>query len=99
MRVRFSPEAILSVREKRAWWAQHRDKAPHLFVEELAAVVAKLREGADRERQQYAARAGRIVWRIVMPKTRHHVYYRHDRAGDIEILTVWNAVAASGPRL
>lgn len=77
----------------------HREKAPRLFVEELAAVVAKLREGADEERQQYAARGGRIVWRIAMPKTRHHVYYRHDRAGDVEILTVWNAVTGREPQV
>lgn len=99
MRVRFAPEALLAVREKRTWWVQHREKAPHLFVQELAAVVAKLREGADQERQEYSARGGRIVWRISMPKTRHHVYYRHDAMGDVEIVTVWNAVAPVGPRL
>lgn len=97
MRVRFVAEALLAVREKRAWWAQHREKAPDLFVQELAAVVAKLREGADQERQEYAARSGRIVWRVLMPKTKQHVYYRRDRAGDIEILTVWNAAASAGP--
>jgi hypothetical protein len=58
------------------WWEQHREKAPRMFVEELAAVVAKLREGTDKERQQYAARSGRIIWRLLMPKTRNHVYYR-----------------------
>jgi hypothetical protein len=46
--VRFTPEARLAVREKRAWWEQHREKAPRLFVEELAAVVAKLREAPTR---------------------------------------------------
>jgi hypothetical protein len=38
------------------WCEQHRDKAPRLFVEELATVVAKLRHGADDERQRCAAR-------------------------------------------
>jgi hypothetical protein len=51
MRVRFTPEARLAVREKRAWWERHREKAPRLFVEELAMIVAKLRDGADDERQ------------------------------------------------
>jgi hypothetical protein len=68
VRVRFTPEARLAVREKRVWWEQHREKAPRLFVEELAAVVAKLREGIDEERQQYAARSGRIIWRLLMSK-------------------------------
>lgn len=100
MRVRFTPEARLAVREKRMWWQQHREKAPRLFVEELAAVVAKLREGADKERQQYAAQSGRIIWRLLMPRTRNHVYYRVDEtAGDVEILLVWNAVAGAAPDL
>lgn len=82
------------------WWAQHREKAPRLFVEELAAAVAKLRSGADQERQQYAAQSGRIIWRLLMPKTRNHVYYRvSEAAGDVEILLVWNAVAGAAPDL
>lgn len=51
MRVRFTPAACLAVREKRAWWEQHREKAPDLFLEELAAIVGKLREGSDADRQ------------------------------------------------
>ena len=69
MRVRFTPEARLAVREKRAWWEQHREKAPRLFIEELATIVAKLRKGTDDERRQYAARGRRINWRPLMPKT------------------------------
>jgi hypothetical protein len=98
VRVRFTPEARLAVGEKRAWWELHREKAPRLFVEELGAIVGKLRDGADAERQQYAVRGRRVVWRILMPKTRHHVYYRlDDAAGEIEIVLVWNAVAGVGP--
>jgi len=66
VRVRFTPEARLAVREKRAWWEQHRDKAPGLFVQELGAIVGKLRGGADEQRQNYAARGGRIIWRILI---------------------------------
>ena len=100
MRIRFTPEARRAVREKRAWWEANREKAPRLFLEELAAVVAKLRAGADRERHEYAAQGGRIIWRLAMPKTKNHVYYRVDHAaGDVEILLVWNAVSGAGPEL
>lgn len=100
MRVRFTPKARLAIREKRAWWEAHREKAPRLFLEELAAVVAKLRAGADHERREYAAQHGRIIWRILMPKTKNHVYYRIDRtAGEAEILIVWNAVSSAAPEL
>lgn len=100
MKVRFTPEALLAVREKRAWWLQHRDKAPELFVQELAIVVGKLRDGTDSERQQFAARGGHIIWRILMPKTRNHVYYRVDEsAGRVDVLLVWNAVGGGKPEL
>lgn len=69
-----------------------------MFVEELAAVVGKLRDGKDAERQQFAARGGRIIWRILMPKCRAHVYYRIDEAtSEVEVLLVWNAVAGQTP--
>ena len=98
MRVRFTPEALLAVREKRAWWVQHRDKAPDLFVQELAAIVAKLRDGTDTERQQFAARGGHIIWRILMPKTGNHVYYRiNARAAEVDVLLVCNATAGRTP--
>lgn len=98
MRVRFSPEALQAVREKRAWWRAHRDKAPHLLTEELAAVIAKLRAGADKDRREYALKDGRIVWRVLMRKTKLHVYYRVDNtAGVTEIVAVWNAVGRAAP--
>lgn len=100
MRVRFTPEARRAIREKRAWWEANREKAPRLFVEELAAIVAKLRAGIDKERQEYVARRGRIIWRLLMPKTRNHVYYRADHAvGEVEILLVWNAIGSTAPEL
>jgi hypothetical protein len=100
VKVRFTPEALLAVREKRAWWLQHRDKAPELFVQELATLVSKLRDGTDTDRQQFAARGGRVIWRLLMPKTRNHVYYRIDEAGGhVDVLLVWNAVAGSKPEL
>jgi hypothetical protein len=76
MRVRFTPEARRAARDKRSWWTQNREEAPRLFAEELAAVVAKLRNATDAERQAYAIRGGQVVWRLLMPKTRNHVYDR-----------------------
>jgi hypothetical protein len=100
VKVRFTPEALLAVRDKRAWWLQHRDKAPELFIQELTIVIGKLRDGADSERQQFAARGGHIIWRILMPKSRNHVYYRIDEAAErVDVLLVWNAVAGSKPDL
>ena len=39
-----------------------------------------------------------MIWRILMPRTRNHVYYRvDDSAGEVEVLLVWNAIAGSDP--
>ena len=62
--------------------------------------MAKLREGTDKERQQYAARSGRIIWRLLMPETRSHVYYRvNEVTAEVEILMLWNAVSGANPDL
>ncbi len=93
MRVYFTPDAKAAIREKRAWWQANRDKAPALFLEELRAVLVKLRTGADDERQRYRVSRGQLVWRILMPKTKNHIYYRVDSAAQqIDVLLVWNAV-------
>jgi hypothetical protein len=99
VRVRFTPEAINSAREKHAWWIEHRQEAPRLFADELSAVIARLRAGDDHARRLFAVRAGRQVWRLLMPRTKLHVYYRFDLAGDVEILLLWNATAGSLPPL
>jgi len=65
VRVRFTPEALLAIREKRAWWQEHRKEAPRMFAEELGVIVRKLRDGTAAERQKYAARGGHIIWRIL----------------------------------
>ncbi len=93
MRVCLTPDAKEAIRDKRAWWQAHRDKAPGLFLEELRTVLMKLRTGADDERQRYCVIRGHLVWRILMPKTKNHIYYRVDAAAQrTDVLYVWNAV-------
>jgi hypothetical protein len=98
VRVRFAPEALEAIRHNRAWWEAHRDKAPRLFRDELADVIAKLRTGATEGAQLYTVHAKRKIWRVLMPKTKVHVYYRASRSGqEVEIVTTWNATAGDGP--
>lgn len=92
MIVRFAPEAREAIRDKRAWWERKRDEAPELFVIELREVVAKLRVAPTEGAQRYVTHRGKRIWRHLMKKTRHHVYFRIDKAaGVVEVITVWNA--------
>ena len=60
--------------------------------------MIKIRTGADDERRVYTRRGGAIIWRFLMPKTRHHVYYRVDATAQVaELLLVWNAQGGELP--
>lgn len=100
MTLRFTPNGLASVRFRRAWWLANRDKAPSLFSEELRHVVAKLRNNTDVARQRYSGHGAATVWRLLMPRTRHHLYYQRDEQTNTAIvLLVANAVALAGPHL
>jgi len=49
-----------------------------------------LRTAPKQSAQTYAVLGGRVIWRRLMPKTRHHIYFGIDEgAGVVEVLTVW----------
>lgn len=63
-------------------------------------MLHKIREHTDVARQRYSGDGEATVWRLLMPKTRHHVYYRrYEDAGMADVLLVANAIAESGPDL
>lgn len=100
MKVRFAESARTSIRYRHTWWRDHRDKAPRLFVEELRDVVSKIRHDTDVARQSYSGQGESTVWRLLMPKTRHHVYYtRDDRSHIAHVVLVDSAVSDVGPDL
>ena len=50
--------------------------------------------------QRYRRSRGKLVQRVLMKKTRCHVYYFYDREHDlIEIHSVWGARRKHGPKL
>ena len=65
-----------------------------LFLDELAAAVQRLEAGLP-----YEAMEGEIR-RILMPRTRYHVYYVIDDAASlVTIRAVWHAARGRGPEL
>lgn len=100
MKVRFAESARASIRYRHTWWRANRDKAPRLFIEELRDVVSKLRRDTDVARQPYSGQGEATVWRLLMPKTRHHVYYTRDERADIaHVVLVDSAIGEVGPDL
>jgi plasmid stabilization system protein ParE len=98
MKVRFTPEAEKQADESDAWWREHRD-VRDLFARELAATMATL-VAAPRLGTIYTILDGQPVRKVLMPKTRHHVYYTADiEAGVILVHAVWGAPRGRGPKL
>jgi plasmid stabilization system protein ParE len=93
----FQLRASLEVETIDAWWRTNRTSAPELFLVELERVleaVALLPELGT------PAKSTRLVGvrRILLPKTRHYVYYRRT-ADSVQILALWHASRGQGPGL
>ena len=76
----------------------HRPAARTLFDEELRSALDEIR-GAPRIGSVYEMVGGREYRRLLMPQTRHHVYYRVVGPDHVRVLAVWSAVRGRGPRL
>jgi len=80
------------------WWREHRD-ARELFVTEFEEVLRQLAV-APAIGQRYRRARGKLIRRVLMPKTHCHVDYFHDVNRDIvEIHSIWGARRRRGPAL
>ena len=97
MKVRLSEEAQQQARRIRQWWRRNRTKAPNLFQEELRKARRRLAVAAH-EGQAYGRFQGELVRRVLLEKTRNHVYYVIDETDRVvRIVSIHGAVRGSGP--
>ena len=90
-RLGFAPEAIEHIAEIRAWWAANRLRNPRLFDGELWAVRRRL-VASPRAGEPYPHPRVPGVRRLLMPRSRYHVYYVvDDTASCVWVLAVWHA--------
>jgi plasmid stabilization system protein ParE len=96
-RVELSPEALEHAQTIRAWWLEHRPAAPNLFVDELGAALRKL--GAmPHIGARYEAAALPEMRRVLLPRTRHHVYYTADDDTQyVRVHAIWHSSRGHGP--
>ena len=80
------------------WWREHRD-AKELFVTEFEEVLRQV-ASTPGIGQRYRRARGKLIQRVLMKKTRCHVYYFRDTARDVvEIHSIWGARRRRGPAL
>ncbi len=98
MKVRFTLEAQSRVRTVGTWWRKH-GIAVDLFERELAEVQEKVL-ATPTLGVTYRTVRGRVILRILMPKTQQHFYYSVDSHEDVIVVhTIWGARRGRGPKL
>ena len=81
------------------WDAPDRFGTTELFARELAE-ARRLLEASPEIGTPFLARHPNIVRRVLLPKTKNHVYYIFDRIENIVIIVaVWGAPKGRGPKL
>ena len=95
MRLEVTKRAQREVRRLGGWWLEHRDKAPELFEEELAAAYAQI-QAEPGLGQTYLVSRGRRIQRVLLPKTLNHVYYWQRSAERVDVVSVWGAQRGRG---
>jgi plasmid stabilization system protein ParE len=97
MRLRLARRALADAKRKKTWWQRNRDAAG-LFEQELDATLERI--AATPGLGQRVEQRGEGVWvrRLLMPKTKNHVYYAvHE--DEIVVLSIWGAPRGLGPKL
>ena len=97
MQVAFHPRAAEDAAAIDGWWKANRRAAPDLFLRELEQAVALI---ADSPTLGKAANDDDLpgVRRVLMRRTRYHVYYRVT-GETLEVLAIWHGARGEGPML
>ena len=98
MKLELAPRALRDAERHAHWWRENRPAARLLFDDELAVGLAQIRANPDIG-LAYSGIVGKDYRRILLPRTRFHVYYRLAAPGRIRVLAIWGAARARGPRL
>lgn len=99
MKLVFTPDAERQASEMDSWWREHRPAARDLFARELAeagALIARTPSAGA----IYTSKRGLQFRRVLMPKTKNHLYFEVDEAREFVIVhAIWGAPRGRGPRL
>jgi plasmid stabilization system protein ParE len=81
------------------WWMEHREASPSLVMDEFERCVSLLESSPDAGARFHRSRVPGVR-RLVMRRTKHHVYYLHDESNVVVyIIAVWGALKLGVPVL
>ena len=98
MKLSFTPQAERQAAEMDFWWREHRPGPRDLFARELAEARALI-TGAPAAGSTYSTRSGKLFRRVLMPKTKNHLYFEVDVSrGQIIVHAICGAPRGRGPK-
>ncbi len=81
------------------WWRENRPLAPDLFDREMEAAKWRLEQQPELP-PVYETVRGRVIRRVLLPKTEGHVYYAVDAATQtVLVYIISGARKGRGPKL
>ena len=82
--------------EARDWWLANRDKAPHAFDQDVAALLGFLEERPELVGSPFKPEPS--VRRVYLRRIRYYVYFQIVDDGDrVVILAFWHGSRGSSP--
>lgn len=96
MNIKFTPRASSRIEFVSEWWRTERPDASGLFLDELNAALRQI-EFMPNSGQIYPRKSYQVR-RVLLPRTRNHLYYRV-HVDHVEVLGIWSAVTERSPRL
>jgi plasmid stabilization system protein ParE len=98
VKLELAPRAVRDAERHARWWRENRPAARFLFDDELRAALEQIRTSPELG-VAYHAMQGREHRRVLLTKTRYHVYYRLVTAHRVRVVAIWGAVRRRGPAL
>ncbi|MGB8930207.1 MAG: hypothetical protein WCC48_03030 [Anaeromyxobacteraceae bacterium] len=99
MKIVFTPEGDRQATDKDRWWRENRPASPDLFSDELADILGLIARTPNAG-ARYETVSGKAARRVLMPRTKNHVYFEVDETHErIIVHAVWGTPRGRGPDL
>jgi hypothetical protein len=99
VKVVFSQRGRTEATRADAFWRAHHPGSSDLLTDELVNVISLLETRGVKLGRLYAVRRGRTIYRVLLEKSEHHLYYRREANNVITVLSMWAARRPRPPKL